>query len=118
LALLLFGDEPKLLQCAQVIVSFPLLDYLAVLEAVDSDAFDFDLSASGGAKLLRLSLVGTTYGIATYRLITLSYHIFDTDVEIGESRKECGGELLGLLVAFDILIRLMPDQTGGVELFY
>ena len=47
----------------------PLLDYLAVLEAVDSDAFDFDLSASGGAKLLRLSLVGTTYGIAAYRLM-------------------------------------------------
>ena len=68
LALLLFGDEPKLLQCAQVIVSFPLLDYLAVLEAVESYAFDFDLSASGGAKLLRLSLVGTTYGIAAYRL--------------------------------------------------
>jgi hypothetical protein len=80
-ALLLFWDEPELLQYAQVIVCFPLLDYLAVLDALDSDAFDFHLSASGRAELFSLSLVGTTYGIAAYRLITLAYHVFDTDVE-------------------------------------
>jgi hypothetical protein len=114
----LFWDKSKLLQHAQIIVALPLLDYLGVLEAVDGDALELKLSASGRAKLLRLSLVGTAYGVAAYHLLTLAYHIFDTDVDVGEGRKECGGELLGLLVASDILIRLVPDEIGGVDLFY
>jgi hypothetical protein len=69
-----------LLQRAQVIVSLPLLDYLASFDTVDGDALEFHLSASGRAKLLCLSLVSTAYGVATDRLVTLGYHIFDTDV--------------------------------------
>jgi hypothetical protein len=42
---LLFGGKPKLLEHTQVIVALPLLDYLAVLEAVDGDAFKLHLNA-------------------------------------------------------------------------
>ena len=45
---LLFGNETKLLQNAQIIVPLPLLDYLAVLDAMDGDAFDLHLPPSGG----------------------------------------------------------------------
>ena len=86
--LLLFGGKPKLLKHAQIIVALPLLDYLGVLEAVDGDALELKLSASGRAKLLRLSLVGTAYGVAAYRLVALGYHIIDGDADVGEGLKE------------------------------
>ncbi len=35
----LFWNEPKLLEDAQIIVAFPLLYYLAVLDAVYGDTF-------------------------------------------------------------------------------
>jgi len=88
----LLGGKPKLLQRAQIIVCFPLLDYLAVLEAVDGDALEFKLSTSGRAKLLRLSLVGAAYGVAANHLITLGYQIFNGDVEVGEGLALAQGE--------------------------
>src|SRR5215212_11354211 len=87
---LLFGGEPKLLQHAQIIVCFPLLDYLAVLEAVDGDASKLYLLARGRAKLLCLSLVGAAYGVAAYRLVALGNHIFNGDVDVGQGPKERG----------------------------
>jgi hypothetical protein len=45
--LLLFGNEPELLHRAQIIVALPLLDYLAVLDAVHGEPFDLYLPASG-----------------------------------------------------------------------
>ena len=72
-----------MLQYAQIVVSFPLLNYLAVLKAVDGDATELHLLASGRAKLLRLSLVGATDGVAAYRFVTLGYHIFNGDVDVG-----------------------------------
>src|SRR5215211_1333754 len=69
--LLLLGSKPELLQDAQIVVCFPLLDYLAVLKAVDGDAFELYLPLSGRAQVLRLSSVGAAYGVAAYRLITL-----------------------------------------------
>jgi hypothetical protein len=117
-ALLLFGNEPELLQQAQIVVCFPLLDYLAVLKAVNGDAFERYLSASGRAQVLCLSLVGAAYGVAAYRLVALGYHIFNGDVDVGEGRKEPGDELLGLLVASEVLIGLVPDEVGRVDLFY
>src|SRR5215208_1062746 len=116
--LLLLGSKPELLQQAQIIVCFPLLDYLAVLEAVDGDAFERYLPLSGRAKLLCLSLMGAAYGVAAYHLLTLGYQIFDADVEVGEGSKERGDKLLGLLVALDVLIGFVPDEVGRVELFY
>ena len=86
--LLLFGGKPKLLQHAQIIVALPLLDYLAILEAVDGDAFELHLSACGRSKVLRLSLVGSPYGVAAYRLVALGYHIIDGDADVGEGLKE------------------------------
>jgi hypothetical protein len=38
-SLLPFSDKPELLQHAQVVVALPLLDYLAILDAVYGDAF-------------------------------------------------------------------------------
>jgi hypothetical protein len=55
---------------------------------VDGDAFELYLLACGRAKLLRLSLVGTSYGVAAYRLVTLGYHIFNGDVDVGEGSKK------------------------------
>src|SRR5918994_4141245 len=115
---LLFGGEPKLLQQAQIVVCFPLLDYLAILEAVDGDALELYLPPSGRAQVLSLSLVGAAYGVAAYRLITLSYHVLDGDADVGEGRKEPGDKLLGLLVAPEVLIGFVPDEVGRVELFY
>jgi hypothetical protein len=77
-----------LLKHAQIIVCFPLLDYLTVLEAVDGDAFELYRLASGRAKVLCLSLVGAPYGVAAYRLVALGYHIFNGDVDVGEGLKE------------------------------
>src|SRR5215203_4876603 len=54
---LLFGNEPKLLQEAQIIVTIPVLDYLAPFDAADGDAFALYLPPGGRAKLLYLSLV-------------------------------------------------------------
>jgi hypothetical protein len=107
-----------LLQHTQVIVCFPLLDYLAVLEAVDGDAFEFHLLASGRAKLLRLSLMSAANGVAAYHLITLGYRILHTDVNVGESLEKRRDELLGLIVASEVLIGFVPDEVGRVELFY
>jgi hypothetical protein len=47
---LLFGNEPELLHRAQIIVALPLLNYLAVLDAVHGEPFDLYLPASGRAK--------------------------------------------------------------------
>ncbi len=73
-----------MLHHAQIIVALPLLDYLAVLEAVDGDARDLYLLASRGAKLLYLSLVGTAYRPAGYHLVALGYLILDGDAHVGE----------------------------------
>jgi|SRR5215203_2055895 len=110
---LLLGGKPKLLQHAQVIVCFPLLDYLASFEAMYGDASEFHPSATGRAKLLCASLVRAAYSVAAYHPIALAYHVFDTDVEVGEGSKERGGKLLGLLVAPDILIGFVPDDMGA-----
>jgi hypothetical protein len=107
-----------LLQHTQVIVALPLLDYLAVLKAVYGDALELHLPPSGRAKVLCLSLVGAAYSVAGDGLISLGYHIFNGDVDVGEGRKECGDELLGLFVASDVLIRFVPDEVGRVDLFY
>ena len=77
-----------MLQHAQIIVALPLLDYLASLKAVDGDASKLHLLVGGRTKLLRRSLVGTAYGVAAYHLITLAYHIFDADADVGEGLKE------------------------------
>src|SRR5215204_4692118 len=79
-----FWDEPKLLQDAQIIVALPILHYLAVLKAVHADAFELELPSSRRAKLLRLSLVSASKGVAAHHLLTLGYHIFDSNVEVGE----------------------------------
>ena len=115
--LLLFGNEPELLQHAQLVVAFPLLHYLALLEAVDGDALQLHRLARGRAELLRLPLVGAAYGVAAYRLLALGYRILDADADVGEGRKERGDELLGLLVALDVSIRFVPDEVARVELF-
>jgi hypothetical protein len=106
-----------LLQRAQIIVSLPLLDYLVSFKTVDGDAFERHLPASGRAKLLRLSLVSAAYGVAADHLVPFGYHILDTDVDVGEGLEERADELLGLLVASDVLIRFVPDEVGRVELF-
>jgi hypothetical protein len=59
-SLLLFLSKPKLLQEAQIVVSLPLLDYLAIRNAVDGDALKLKRPASGRAKVLYLSLVRAT----------------------------------------------------------
>jgi hypothetical protein len=106
-----------LVQRAQIIVSLPLLNYLAILEAVDGDAFKLHLSASGRAKLLCLSLVGAAYGVAAYHLVPFGYHILDAYVDVGEGFEERGYELFGLLLASDVSIRFVPHELGRVELF-
>src|SRR5918998_5291368 len=115
---LLLGSKPELLHHAQIIVALPLLDYLASSDAVNGDAFKLYLSASGRAKHLCLSLVDATGGVAPYHLLTFGYHVLVGHLGVGEGRKERGGQLLGLLVASDVLIRSVPDEVGRVELFY
>jgi hypothetical protein len=107
-----------LLEQAQIVVCFPLLNYLAILKAVDGDAFELHLPLSGRAKVLGLSSVSAAYGVAAYCLVILGYHIFNGDVDVGEGRKERGDKSPGLLVALDILIGFVPDEVGSVELFY
>jgi hypothetical protein len=80
-----------LLQHAQIIVALPLLDYLAFLEAVDGDAFELHLLASGRAKLLYLSLVSSAYGVMGDDLISLGYHIIDGDADVREGLEVLGG---------------------------
>src|SRR5215210_3684174 len=80
---LLFWSKPELLQNAQIVVCFPLLDYLAVLEAVYGDASELHLLASGSAKLFCLSLVAASDGVAAYSLVPRGYHIFNDDVDVG-----------------------------------
>jgi hypothetical protein len=58
-------------------------------------------------------LVSATYGVAGYHLLTLSYHILNGDIDVGEGGKEGGGELLSLLVALDVLIWFVPDELGA-----
>jgi hypothetical protein len=111
-----FWDEPKLLQYAQIIVALPILHYLAVLKAVHADAFKLKWPSSRRAKLLRLSLVCTSKGVAAYHLLTLGYHIFNSDVEGWEGFEVQGEKLLHLLDALDVLIRLVPDSIGRVGL--
>jgi hypothetical protein len=62
--------------------------------------------------------VSAAYGVAAYHLITLSYRILDTDVNVGESLEKRRDELLGLLVSSEVLIGFVPDEVGRVELFY
>jgi hypothetical protein len=95
--LLLFGNEPKLLHHAQIIVALPLLDYLASVDAVYGDAFDLYLPASGGAKLLYLSLVITTDRPAGDYLVTFGYRVLDGSVQIGEGGLVYCEELLSFL---------------------
>jgi len=58
-------------------------------------------------------LVSATYGVAGYHLLTLSYHILNGDIDVGEGIEEGGGELLSLLVALDVLIGFVPDELGA-----
>ena len=57
-SLLPFSNKPELLQHAQIVVALPLLDYLAILDAVYGDAFEFYTLASGRAQLLSLAPMG------------------------------------------------------------
>jgi len=57
--------------------------------------------------------VSATYGVAGYHLLTLSYHILNGDIDVGEGIEEGGGELLSLLVALDVLIGFVPDELGA-----
>jgi hypothetical protein len=69
--LLLFWNETKLLQQAQIVVSLPCLGYLVAFEAVNGDAFKLKGPASGRTKPLHLSLVSTALGPADRYLLTL-----------------------------------------------
>jgi hypothetical protein len=95
--LLLFRDESKLLQQAQNVVAFPLLDYLAVFEAVDGDAFDLYLLASRGAELLYLSLVSAAPRLASDYLVTIGQDVLNGEGEVGESGEVRGVVVLGFL---------------------
>src|ERR687897_1552288 len=69
--LLLFWNETKLLQQAQIVVSLPCLGYLVAFEAVNGDAFKLKGPASGRTKPLHLSLVSTALRPADRYLLTL-----------------------------------------------
>jgi hypothetical protein len=110
------GSTPKLLQQAQIIVSLPLLDYLASLDAVDGDAVSLYLLASGRSKLLYLSLVSTAYRPADDYPVPFCYYLLNGSVLVGESGLVPGDKLLGLLNALDVLVGFVPDEIWGVYL--
>src|SRR5215211_7253648 len=70
--LLLFWNETKLLQQAQIVVSLPCLGYPVAFEAVNGDAFKLKGPASRRTKPLHLSLVSTALRPADRYLLTLA----------------------------------------------
>ena len=84
-------NESKLLHHAQIVEPIPLLDNLAVPDAVDGDAFDLYLPASGRAKLHYLSSVGPTYRPAGDYLVPLGYLVLDAYLHVGEGGLVHGG---------------------------
>ena len=105
-----------MLHQAQIIVALPLLDYLAVRDAVYGDALELYLFAGGRAKLLYLALVGTAYGVACDDAVPLRDHVLEGCVQVREGGLLHGDELPGFLEAVDVLIGLVPYQIAGVDL--
>jgi hypothetical protein len=102
-----------LLQDAQIIVLVPLFDYLAILDAVNGDAFDLDLPAGGRAELFRRALVCASARVAAYHLVPFDYQILDAEAGVGEGLQEAGDELLCFLDTAKVLLRHVPDDIRG-----
>jgi hypothetical protein len=117
-AALLFGSKPELLQDAQVVVTLPLLNYLAVLDAVYGDAFELDPLAGGRTILLSLSLVSGAYGVSAYHLVAFGYDVLDDNLRVGEGAQSVRDLLLTLLDAADVLVGFVTDKVGGVNFLY
>ena len=66
-----------MLQRGQIIVAIPVLDYLASFDAADGEGSALKSPASGGTKLLCLSLVRAAQGHASDDLVPFGYHILN-----------------------------------------
>jgi hypothetical protein len=98
-------------QHAQIVVLLPLLHYLAILEAADSDAFRLSVPPSGRAKVLRLPPVGAAYGVACDHLVSLCIASSTVWVRVREGCKVSGGGSLGWLIAVDVGTEFTSDCT-------
>src|ERR687890_2538782 len=116
LGLLLRGrDGTDLLHQAQGIPVLPLLDDLAVFDAMDSEPSNGHLIARG-SDAHQFALVGTLCPPTANNLVSLSYIVLQRYAQIGEGRTYHGDKLLQTLDAPNIFGGFVHNDVVSVHL--
>src|SRR5215204_1258801 len=116
LGLLLWGrDGTDLLHQAQSIPVLPLLDDLAVFDAMDSYPSDSHLIARG-SNTHQFALVRTLCPPTANNLLPLSYIVLQRYAQVGNSRTDHGDELLQTLDATNVFVGFVHNDGVSVHL--
>src|SRR5215210_3794335 len=116
LGLLLRGrDGTDLLHQAQRIPVLPLLDDLAVFDAMDSDPSDSHFIACG-SDAHQFALVRTLCPPTANNLLPLSYVVLQRYAQVGEGGTYRGDELSQTLDATNIFVGFVHNDGVGVHL--